>query len=128
MRAGQSRHRPSGWVVSAGKDYMKVSAQFEGVHSVDHRKVFRMVKTFKRLSAHLEKADYPEEIGDYVEVIARALGLTWYAKEVRKMSGWNWASGEWAWLPVRALKDEIRGEWRAMADKFAREHPEKVAA
>lgn len=101
--------------------------EFEDSHIVDWACAARMVKTFRRIQSGLDKADNPSEIGDYVEAVARALGCTWWAHEVERMTGWNYASGAWEWNKIRALKAEVRDEWKWLQEIATAERAREAA-
>lgn len=100
-------------------------AEFEGVHYVDARLAKRMLTTFKRIDRAIERAPGgADEVGDYVEAVARAIGATFYVRRVSEGVCRTYSDHEWAWLDIAALKREVRNQWRKLEASHRAQFPE----
>jgi hypothetical protein len=105
-------------------------AEFEDVSYIDHRLTTRMLKTFARIERELRKSGSHGEIGDYVEAIGKAIGATWFVREVcdRNDGKWGYSRSDWAWLDIPALKREVRDQYARLQAVHRARFPEGVEA
>jgi hypothetical protein len=86
-------------------------AEFEDAHYVKSGDCKRMLKTFDRITRELRKAQFSEEIGDYLGAVAKAIGATFYVRETRKSDSSSYSESDWSFESIANLKTAARAEW-----------------
>ena len=102
--------------------------RFNEAYSVEPEQARAMVKTFDRLAAAMKAAEYPDDIGDWIDVSAKTLGATWWVLDVGNPRAQRYQDSEWRWRSIPELKTELRRRQRTLDDELAVIKGEKIAA
>jgi len=106
-----------GFVSDTDAAYIAASIEYSDVHSMDERKLRRMVKTIKKVNDRVQK-DEAREPGDKFMALAAALKLS-FAVERKGKPGPG--TPQWRWMSIV----EGRNRYRAMIEEARAEVAER---
>jgi len=102
------------WSANSRQMYF-VTAEYREPYSIGLRGARAMVRTLERIEKIADQDRSHNDLGDYLMSIARALGLTWHAVDVRQnKTGWSYSDGDWQYRHIVDARDTARKIWREL--------------